>query len=72
MIKTPFVEEDVNIICQIKPREKASDDGYSWIFNNTRDYFVKSWYWVWLNKIKEGHHQEEVNNPSLNPLFQAV
>ncbi|KAG7547654.1 Ribonuclease H domain [Arabidopsis suecica] len=66
-----FFPEDVNRIRLLKPVVSV-DDFWSWKFNKSGDYSVKSGFWLAMETFKASSLQVASVQPSLNPLKEQV
>lgn len=67
-----FSDEDRKSIEEIRPGGVQSRDGFAWDFARSGHYSVKSGYWVLTQIINKEDQPQEVNQPSLNSLYQQV
>lgn len=67
-----FSDEDRKSIEEIRPGGVQSKDGFAWDFARSGHYSVKSGYWVLTQVINKEDQPQEVNQPSLNSLYQQV
>ncbi|CAA7029126.1 unnamed protein product [Microthlaspi erraticum] len=72
IIRDSFGEEDRKRILEIRAGGPNSTDSYSWDYTKTGHYTFKSGYWVITNVPPNPMVDQELNQPSLDTLFQMA
>ncbi|CAA7041153.1 unnamed protein product [Microthlaspi erraticum] len=70
LIEAMFPHEEAQLMKEIRPGGEGTKDGYTWDFTRTGQYSVKSGYWCAEKIQKEKQGTKEVDQPSLDALFQ--
>ncbi|XP_024012275.1 uncharacterized protein LOC112086773 [Eutrema salsugineum] len=60
------------MIEEVRPRGASTMDSYCWDLAKNGHYTVKSGYWVAANIVLKKQNLQELNQPSLDPLYQFI
>ncbi|KAG2304136.1 hypothetical protein Bca52824_032787 [Brassica carinata] len=72
LIENIFPPDIQEVILVTNLQGLFGEDSYSWDYTSTGHYSVKSSYWVQRNIINADLRPKEVNQPSLDGLYQQI